>query len=81
MTWMLNNSKGKPDAALTAAIASTVVVLLKVLGAGLVITWGAKTITVGAIDSGLATGVLGVTWATYWGRRHTDSKAAQQPGA
>ncbi len=77
MTWMLKNSKGRPDAMLTASMLSLVVVLLKVLANGAIV--GGHSF--GTIDGGLVAAVLGPTFAAYWGRKHTESKVEAPPKA
>lgn len=67
MTWMLKNSKGKPDAMLTMGAAALIVVLLRV---------GLANLTIAGIafgpgpDSGTILALLGSTLGSYVARRN-----------
>jgi hypothetical protein len=71
---LLKNSKGKPDFAMTAAVVSLATVLLKALAGGAVIQWGARTLTVGNLDAGLAAAILASTFTAYVFRRKHDNE-------
>lgn len=79
--YLLKNSKGKPDFAMTSAALSLAVVLAKVLAGGAVIQWGARTITIGALDASLATAVLAATFTAYVFRRKHDNEQERALGA
>lgn len=72
-TW-IKNTRGKPDAALTFAVISflivTVNVLLSTFGT---ISCGEHIIQFAALDSGTMAVYLGATFSTYIGRRWTDT--------
>lgn len=71
MRWMLRNSRGRPDALLTFAVAAVAVVLAKVLLQGVTVgTW-----SFGGIDAGLVAAVLTPTLGAYTAKRVAGGKA------
>ncbi len=79
MRWMLLNSRGKPDAMLSIAVVSVAVVLVKFLFGGAVISWSGNSITLGQLDAASIAAMLTPTLGAYVARRHTDSKAKDEP--
>jgi hypothetical protein len=71
MTWMIRNSRGRPDALLTFSVWGVVVVLLKVLGNGA----SFKGVSFGAIDAALVGAVLAPTLGSYVVKRVKGGKA------
>lgn len=79
MTLWLRNTSGKKDAVLTLAVATVVVVLLKVLAAGISVTIAAKTYALGSMpDGGVIASLLTPTLGAYVARRHTDANAPKK---
>lgn len=77
MTWMVRNSRGRPDALLTFAAGSVAVVLVKVLLNGVdVAGW-----TFGTIDAALVGAVLIPTLGAYTTKRVAGGKSDQGESA
>jgi purine-cytosine permease-like protein len=75
MSWMLKNSKGKPDAMLTFAAISFLVSSFAVLmGVIKVITVGTVHLEFGNADASLVLGYLGACFTSYVMRRNTKDK-------
>lgn len=69
MTWMLKNSRGKPDALITFSAAAVATVLVKVLLNGVSTTIGAHPISFGTIDPTIIAAVLVPTIGAYTAKR------------
>ena len=80
-SWWIKNTNGKPDAMLTFALFSFLVVTLNVLlstfGA---ITIGDFAIDFESLDSAVMAVYLGATFTAYVSRRWTDSKLLPNHG-
>lgn len=74
MTWMLKNSRGRPDALVTFAAGAVAVILLKVLlnGVSLAVLGG---VSFGTIDATLVGAVLLPTLTAYTAKRTIGGKA------
>lgn len=75
--WLMKNARGKPDAALTAAMLGTYVVLFRVLVSGVHLVYAIKGVPIDLsftpLDGAIITAILGPLWAAYWARKHTDA--------
>ena len=75
----IKNTSGKPDAMLTFAFYSFLVVTINVLlGTFGTITSGDKTITLTTMDAGAMTAYLGSTFTAYVTRRWTDKRYSKK---
>lgn len=83
MKWMMNNSKGKPDAMLTFAFVAFCVVSFVILGSMLKsVTHKAFEVEIATPDNTLLLGYLGATFGAYVARRnkeHVVEKKEDQP--
>lgn len=79
MTWKLCNSRGRPDALLTFAAAGVVVVLGKLLLAGVTISAAGRTVSLGAIDTGAIAAVLTPLLGAYTAKRISGAEKHDPP--
>jgi hypothetical protein len=70
MRWLIDPTTKSPSVTLTAAVVSLLIVLGKLLLAGVVVAG----VSCGTMDGGLAAAVLAPTWGAYVARRWGDSK-------
>jgi hypothetical protein len=78
MSLWIKNTDGERDAVLTMALLGFIIVLVKVLLAGVVLTWSeTRTFTFGTIDAATIAAVLAPTLGAYVARRYTDAKFDQ----
>jgi hypothetical protein len=73
--WMLANSDGKKDGVLTMAVWCIVVILAKLLLAGITFKFNGKDVNLGGVDAGVIAALLTPTLGAYVARRMTDTKA------
>jgi hypothetical protein len=75
MLFWVRNTNGKRDACLTFAVGCVVVCLLKVLFAGVSVTFGGQSYGLGSIDASIIGALLTPTLGAYVMRRYTDKVA------
>lgn len=75
--WVKNTS-GKKDAMLTFSLIAFIVVILKFLFAGVIISIGTHSLTFGTADSAAIAAVLTPTFGAYVARRFSDRNTPQQ---
>lgn len=80
MIW-IKNTDGKPDAVLTLTLWGFIVVIVKVLLAGTVLTLKSISYKMGDIDAATIAAVLTPTLGAYVGRRYTDRKFIDAPSS
>lgn len=68
----IKNTEGKPDAVLTMALIGFLVVVFRVLLAGVSLVWGDKSLALSDIDTGTIGAILTPTLGAYVARRYTD---------
>lgn len=74
MNMWIKNTDGKPDAVLTMTLAGFVVVLTKILLAGITIVMAGREISFGSIDGAVIGALLAPTLGAYVARRYTDKR-------
>ncbi len=82
MRGMLRNSSGRHDAMLTLSVITLVLILVKVLIAGVTVTVGTGSVMLGTpMDGGLVVALLGPTLGAYVARRNgIGSRSVSPPG-
>ena len=74
-SWWVKNTSGKPDAMLTFALFSFIVVTLNIfLSTFGSVTFGDTTLQFEALDSSIMAVYLGATFTAYVSRRYTDTR-------
>jgi hypothetical protein len=79
MNFWIKNTSGKQDAMLTFSVAGLLVVLGKVLLAGVTLQIAGHEVGFGTIDGTVIAAILTPTLGAYVGRRYTDRKHGGDP--
>lgn len=79
MNIWIRNTENRPDAVLTMTLLGFLIVIVKVLLAGMSVVVNGNTYGFGTIDAAVIAAVLTPTLGSYVARRYTDRKYADQP--